>query len=351
MWDVDIPDWFIEVIKIAIPTSLSIYAIKISKSSGKISKKHLDEAKKSNNEAETANEKAETANRLADEANRLTEKAREDAHSAVLESKEANRLTNEANKILNESHNLAKSESYSKNRPELLSFSLITIPKEIEPYIDSKIGYDEWNAKDIYDYKNELTNTPKGMARLSHKGKEYLFINMRPLDVKLDKMILVFGIIHMVLEFKNIDKIGRLTIEKAYSVLDDGEKIIHSFYTDMKIKWRFPNSSKIQIPIALAYKNLDATPVHAPQIIELEKTEEEINLTNSISMANKYLNFTETAYLLKCVTKDGIPYDYSIFLEKDELPLIEYSKKLFLEKAEQANRSVNYDVVAHSIGI
>ena len=130
---------------------------------------------------------------------------------------------------------------------------------------------------------------------------------------KYKKIILLFGGIILKLDLGN-DTVNRFWIEKAYSVAEEETP----YGLDLKINVDVPiTCQNLEIPIAYSLLQDATTSLNIYEInkyISAERKSGEckiIEFKNSPHEAEKYINFSETGYLVGCTTRNGAVYRYT----------------------------------------
>jgi len=178
-----------------------------------------------------------------------------------------------------------------------------SIQKELEPYI---LG----EARKMKD------------TVWSYKGKRHLFINLCNKHIKNTKRaVLAFDILTIKIGFSD-SSIKLLRIKDVYTLR--GDKIIGEGLECDKVEFPVRGSS-VEIPVIYTYEDGTDTSICVQNLYEdkmkFEKgggTAEDISLLKERSNVDRYMNCTETAYLLECETHEGKLYKYSFYVEIDE---------------------------------
>jgi len=306
------------------------------------------------------------SNGKAKKANELAEKAIEKSGTANDISLEAIKRADTANDIAQKKFALLedeRKERYKEGRPRVELKSMLFDTDEVDVYGGSNVlGVKPIDGKDYetgeylgYDY-TDIIKSPdrlKHSTRLSHAGKNYMFINLlSPKDVKnnLNNVILAFGVLSLVIDLGG-NTVKELKIEKAYSMKSEKEH----FADGLKINVKFPKpGAELKIPIAYACKNNTDMSVHLTNINHFKTKSEKSGKRTQVDFlefrndAEKFISFVETAYVFKCTTYCGKKYDYTIYLEivdgKLCEPIEEDGTEFFDKKIAGREHIVQYSI-------
>lgn len=278
-----------------------------------------------------SNKKAKQANREATNANCLAKKA-------LKASEEANDIAREhLNHIVKETKR-TQEENYNKGRPQIDLKSIWFDTDEVDIYVGSNVL--DWGAAKAIDgaeYGHDFTKIVKSPdrllmnTRLPHNGKQYMFLNLLPPNIKdLKDVILVFGALKLVIDIGDENTIKEFKIEKSYSMKSEDEH----FGNGLKINFRYPKPKHplLEIPIAYACVNGTDISMHLGNIYyhwrksKLSGTRTSFNLLEEEfrHLADTFISFIETGYVIKCTTYHPEEYEYTIFLEKKDGKLCEH---------------------------
>lgn len=259
----------------------------------------------------------------------------------------------------------AKRVAMLAKTPRLQLTGLSLSPIDVDMYVGDNVEWDNtkpiWGkdpaTDEFYSYIDLVLN-PNCLRKetlISHKGKKYLFINRCPQDAEKhkDNIVLAFDVLNMKIEFDS-NRINTLKIKKSYAMISESE----AFGSDVKIDVNFSiDKSSLEIPIAYACLISRNTSVNLYNINKLAKSgaNAPIDFLQSKEKIKKYLNFTETAYLLECTTTDDEIHYYSMLLKVDEDKLVSNmiynGQDWFYEKAKTASYRAGYNVIKQPVDL
>ena len=182
-------------------------------------------------------------------------------------------------------------------------------------------------------------------------NKNYLLINTCHKNIlNTEKVVLAFDVLKIQIDFGD-NSIRALRIVDVYSWIGNdrlGEDMVfNGAVFDV-------SDSSLCIFVAYAYEHLTHTSMCIQSIYNEKKKHiedgtilEDIKLFPLEQNADKFINFTESAYLIECENVSGKKYDYTIFLEKDRnrnfiaKKPIEGSAAFYSELAKLIDRAKN----------
>ncbi|MDR2569170.1 MAG: hypothetical protein LBD23_02580 [Oscillospiraceae bacterium] len=238
-------------------------------------------------------------------------------------------------KTLRKTYKLSMNKHSATNEPHLSIIEFAIFPHKTEIYTGSNI---ELKGKSIEEYKQEILDSIGKTIMLKHKRtkKDYVLINSCDSELKdLSNVNLMFDALSMKLDFQN-NRVDRFSIVDAYCKTKAGKKI--PIMPNITIKTN--NINPYTLPIAYAYESDNKVPIFYANINDYRNRKIKklkINFLTSNSAVEKYLNLSESAYLIQCKTQNRTePYCYSLFMEMvDDTPImpeIEKGCSLFYEK-------------------
>jgi len=267
-----------------------------------------------------------------------------------------------ANRKAGSANNLSEKANYEAKRPRLNLTNLSIDPKNVEVYAGEHV---EWeNTEPLvcpngsYDFAKIISDEDnvKKCTRWDYNGKKYLLVNLCPANVneRIGDVVLMLGALNITIDLGS-DRISCFRLGECFSLVD-GVSLGDEIKTNVEY---ITPKSPLEMQVAYACINYKTKSLKLDNILNLknsydasikdvEDTQEIENLhkasivdflnpLNDIvkcEIADKYISFSETGYVLKCTT--NIDYDYTLYMEKKknglENLLIHDTIDVFVEK-------------------
>lgn len=185
-------------------------------------------------------------------------------------------------------------------------------PTKVKVYGGSNIA---WNGKkDLSeDLFNKIISLSCSYTLTSFYGTEYLLVNLCSKETPKEDVGLILNAFCFELQYEGTF-INELSVERAYSFADTSGPFISNMRLDIHKKLR---NREIAMPIAYACPFSSPSLLNLNQIADIsQKAKTVINLVANPEKAGEVIGFSESAYLIKCITNRGDSFLYTIHMRR-----------------------------------
>lgn len=238
--------------------------------------------------------------------------------AAIITAVPATVLAGYALKVAREANVVNAKAARMALKPDLDPFSLVHDPKELKLFTGESL---------TEEMKRIISNTQNTISSIHNiNGKAYTILNVLALDEKYTPE--EWEEVELFLDFLEIKTINRgaptneLVIERAYSIVPENIDLFRKqkFEAASAACWDEEGKQIFTFNFAYICRKLQPTSIRNDKFrevvkIPIEEREEAFDLIKNPNRASQVIAFTDSAYGVSCIDKDGSVHDYTIHLD------------------------------------